>query len=163
MEVYRIVQTKARTHDLSGTGAFQHGGRWNFKGTYMLYTASNSSLALLESMVHFDANTPPHLFLTRLYIDDAAPILTPDHRHYPPKWKLPESPANKKMGEQWMQEMKYLSIKVKSAVNELEYNYLLNPLFPNYRQLVKVIEVKKIPVDQRLIKWPPPGGKRQIE
>jgi len=44
-----------------------------------------------------------------------------------------------------------LGIKVKSAVNRSEYNILLDPLFPGYNDLVKIIDVIKIPVDRRLI------------
>jgi hypothetical protein len=54
-----------------------------------------------------------------------------------------------------MQANKYLGIKVKSAINVFEYNYLLNPLFPGYHDLVKVTSVTKIEVDNRLSVWYP--------
>jgi RES domain-containing protein len=53
MVVFRIVKSLNRAKDLSGMGAFKNGGRWNSKGTYMLYTSINSSLAYLETLVHF--------------------------------------------------------------------------------------------------------------
>jgi len=60
MIAYRIVKSIGRAGDFSGTGAFRNGGRWNSKGTYMLYTSMNSSLAYLETLVHFDeADMPP--------------------------------------------------------------------------------------------------------
>jgi RES domain-containing protein len=69
MKVFRIVQDKRRTSDLSGIGAFRSGGRWNSKGTYMLYCSENSSLAFLESLVHFDKILiPPQLFISELEI-----------------------------------------------------------------------------------------------
>jgi RES domain-containing protein len=60
MLVYRIVKNRARVNDLSGTGAFMNGGRWNYEGTYALYTSEYRSLALLETLVHTeDEELPP--------------------------------------------------------------------------------------------------------
>ena len=66
MFVYRIVKAKERTNDLSGTGAYKTSGRWNSKGTYMLYTSENSSLAYLETLVHFDDTEYPFMIRVKL-------------------------------------------------------------------------------------------------
>lgn len=152
MFVYRIVQTKARTTDLSGTGAFKFGGRWNSKGTYMLYSSENSSLAYLESIVHFDEEYfPPNLFIVKIEIDNKAPIYTRPDKDYPMDWKQLELIKNKTAGDQWMEEKKFLAIKVRSAINYFEYNYLLNPLFPRFHSLVRVVDVSEIKTDERLV------------
>lgn len=153
MFVYRIVKSQARTNDLSGIGAYKFGGRWNSKGTYMLYTSENSSLAYLESLVHFDElEYPPSLFILKIEIDDNAPVYQLPAKEYPTNWKQPELLKNKALGDELMLAKKHLAIKIKSAINELEYNYLLNPLFPNFNKLVQVKEVKEIIIDARLIK-----------
>ena len=152
MVVYRIVKSKARTNDLSGTGAYKTGGRWNSKGTYMLYTSENSSLAYLETLVHFEeADYPPDLFIMEIEIDKRAPIYTVKDSEYPTEWKQLELIENKILGDRWMSEKKFIAIKVKSAINEFEYNYLLNPLFPRFHDLVKVVGLTQIKVDERLI------------
>jgi RES domain-containing protein len=152
MFVYRIVKSKARTNDLSGTGAYKTGGRWNSKGTYLLYTSENSSLAYLESLVHFEeADYPPNLFIVKIEVDKKAPIYEVKNNEYPSAWKQLELLENKKLGDRWMSEKKFLAIKVKSAINEFEFNYLLNPLFPGFYELVKVAEVNQIQVDERLV------------
>ena len=51
MKVYRIAQRNF-IEDLSGEGARLFGGRWNHKGTSLLYTAESRSLAALEILVH---------------------------------------------------------------------------------------------------------------
>jgi len=51
MVLYRIT-SKAYVRDLSGTGAFLYGGRWNKKGIRMLYTSGSLSLAALEIVVN---------------------------------------------------------------------------------------------------------------
>lgn len=152
MYLYRIVQKKARTSDLSGTGAYRVGGRWNSKGTYMVYCSENSSLAYLETLVHFDKSlAPPNLFIMQLEMDDSAPIYKVKDSEYPKDWMNFGIIENQKLGDGWMSAMKYLAILVRSAVNTIEYNYLLNPLFPNYTALVKVVKISPIDMDGRLV------------
>jgi RES domain-containing protein len=151
MLVYRIVQNQSRAADLSGRGAFQYGGRWNSKGTYMLYTSENSSLAYLESIVHFDpVDYPSRLFILAIEINDKAPIFTLPDRDYPADWQQPGLHANKAIGDRLMADGKYLGIRMRSAVNMMEYNCLLNPLFPGYQNLVKLVKVTAIDMDMRL-------------
>jgi hypothetical protein len=140
MFVYRIVKSKARTNDLSGTGAFRVGGRWNSRGTYMLYTSENSSLAYLETLVHFDEV-------------DYAPFYILKENEYPSTWMQLELLENKRLGDRLMNEKKFLGIKVRSAINNFEFNYLLNPLFPRFYDFVKVIDVIEIKFDERLVKY----------
>lgn len=151
MNVYWIVKDEMRTVDLSGTGAFRLGGRWNSKGTYMLYVSENSSLAYLESLVHFDRFLmPPHLYIMHLEITDKVPVYEVPNALYPTDWLTPGLLQCREMGDQWMRQQQYLAIKIKSAVNTFEYNYLLNPIYPNFRDLVTVISVKEIEIDDRL-------------
>ena len=50
-----------------------------------------------------------------------------------------------------MNEKKFLGIKVRSAINSAEFNYLLNPLFPGFYDLVRVADVIEIKFDERLV------------
>lgn len=150
MLLYRIVQDLSRSHDLSGTGAWRFGGRWNSKGTFMLYTSENSSLALLESIVHFDpANMPPELYLMEIELDRAAHIYTLPDIDYPKGWNHSELMASKNIGDRLMQESKHIAIRVCSTINPENHNLLLNPLYPGYEKLVKVVKVNAIEVDER--------------
>ena len=152
MKLFRVVQDKDRARDLSGTGAFRWGGRWNSKGVYMLYTSENSSLALLETLVHFDeGEIPPKLYIIEFEIPDDSPVRTLADAEYNKNWMKLSLLENQKQGDRWMQDKKYLGIKVRSAINPVESNYLLNPLFPRYYNLVKIISIKEIKVDDRLV------------
>lgn len=51
MRLYRI-STCDHIEDLTGTGSFLHGGRWNNKGTRLLYTAESRALSMLEALAH---------------------------------------------------------------------------------------------------------------
>ncbi len=153
MTVYRIVKGEKRTRDLSGTGAFKYGGRWNSIGTYLLYTSENTSLAFLETLVHVEESLlPTDFFITAITIKNESLIHTVDDKNYPINWKKLDNLENKVVGDNWMSEMKYLGFKVRSAVNPLEYNYLLNPLFPGCSDLVEVSSVVALVIDTRLIR-----------
>jgi RES domain-containing protein len=151
MDVFRIVKDRKRATDLSGMGAFKAGGRWNSRGTVMLYTSENSSLAYLECLVHFDRRLmPPHLYITSITISDKAHVFELPASNYPRDWKTKGLIKNRELGDAFIKERKYLAMKLHSAVNELEYNYLLNPLYPGFNDLVKVKETKMIKVDERI-------------
>lgn len=153
MVVYRIAQSLARAGDLSGMGAAKYGGRWNSKGTYMLYTSANSSLAYLENLVHFDeVNFPPHLYIAEIELKETGSIYELPDKKYPAGWQTHDHIENKLMGDKWMTEKQFIGIKVRSAINRLEFNFLLNPLFPGYRDLVAINYIEPIIVDARLIK-----------
>jgi RES domain-containing protein len=153
MFVYRIAKTFPRANDISGTGAYQYGGRWNSKGTYMLYTSENSSLAYLENLVHFDQSVAPAtLFIARLEVkaEESLFYKLPDIT-YPVSWQQLDNFENKLMGDSMSKKAEFLAVKVRSAVNPMEFNYLLNPLFPAYHDLVKMNRVERIEIDTRLI------------
>lgn len=153
MIVYRIAKSLQRAQDLSGTGAFKYGGRWNSRGTYMVYTSMNSSLAYLENLVHFDdPDFPPNLYIAEIEIKKIDLIYELPDKQYPAGWQANDSIENKLMGDQWMAEKKFIAIKVRSAINHLEYNFLLNPLFPGYHDYVTINYIEPIIVDARLIK-----------
>src|SRR5580765_316863 len=147
MIVYRMVQDKGRTTDMSGTGAFRRGGRWNSKGTYMLYTSENSSLAFLEYIVPFDQDImPPQTYIMEIEIKDDKLIYEPPEDEYPKNWRQLSLLANQALGDLWMKEKKWLAIRVRSAINPTEYNLLLNPLYPKFNDLVEIKSVRKLSV-----------------
>ena len=154
MIVYRIAKSAERAEDISGFGSFKFGGRWNSKGTYMLYTSMNSSLAYLESLVHFnEIDVPSNLFISSIQLPDSGQLIyqLPDNE-YPATWLVQDNLENKLMGYQWILENKFLAFKVRSAINPSEFNYLLNPLFQSYRDIVTIDSIQKLDIDARLIR-----------
>lgn len=154
MIVYRIVKSLSRANDFSGIGAFKTGGRWNSKGTYMLYASMNSSLAYLETLVHFnETDVPPNLYITAVEIKDSDTMIyqLPDS-DYPTTWMEPDNLENKIISDQWIRENEFLAFKVRSAINPSEYNFLMNPLYPGFHDKIKVHSIELLDIDTRLIR-----------
>lgn len=151
MILYRIAKKKERANDLSGQGAANEGGRWNSEGVFCLYTSESRSLAMLELLVHVDeSELPPNLFVMTIEVDEIAPFLEIPDSELPKDWRVTENLLLKEKGDSIFNKREYIGIKVRSAVMPQEYNYLLNPLFPKYYDLVKVISIEDYIRDERL-------------
>lgn len=137
-------------NDLSGTGAKLSGGRWNPKGIPVLYCASTSSLAILETLVHIDIDLLPNdLYIAEIEIPENQ-ILELSPQDLPRNWNNNPSPDSlKNLGRGWIMENKFLTLKVPSAVNPNESNYIINVGHPDFD---KVLMTKTYPIflDDRL-------------
>lgn len=73
MQLWRIAtDTPAyEADDLSGTGAERTGGRWNRKGTPLVYASTTRALACLETVVHLGSGDP--LPLNRYLVEITVP------------------------------------------------------------------------------------------
>ena len=152
MLVYRIAK-KDVVKDLSGTGAKLYGGRWNHKGTAVVYTSETRALATVEFLVHVAlSNAPRGLMIATIEIlDGIVPeevqrsSLPKGWRDYPP----PRSVAD--LGTQWAKAGKSLLLRVPSAVVEQEFNVLINPLHSDMEQVV-LKGVAAFEFDRRLVR-----------
>ena len=149
MLVYRISRC-GYINDLSGTGAAPYPGRWNSKGTYILYTAATPSLALLESVVHISHIPSEGFCMTCLEIPDdkVKEVSTAD---LPPGWNAnPPDDALKAIGDNFIADSEFLSLKIPSAVMPEDFDFLLNPNHPEFKK-VKVVYTKSLSIDERLL------------
>lgn len=152
MRVYRLSK-KAYKDDLSGKGAERYGGRWNGKGTRMLYTSDSRSLAKLEVAVHVPLNRIPlNYYIVTIDIPDRL-IGELDIRLLEDKnWKNnPPIKFTQTEGDKFVKQNEYLAIKVPSAVVDGDYNILVNPEHPDANQLT-IVHIGKFEFDMRLFK-----------
>lgn len=151
MIVFRIAKTKERASDLSGTGAFRVGGRWNNSGVFALYTSENQALAMLEVLVHVEeSELPPALYISTIEVDDAAPLYQVPDNLLPADWRLPENLALKNEGDRLLGNKNYIGFRARSAVMPEEYNIILNPQHPDFSKYVRVKKISELDVDDRL-------------
>lgn len=148
MKVYRIT-SKKHAGDLSGTGAAIYNGRWNKKGTPVLYTGESIDIALLETIVHTPPTLLPALDLLILEIPDDSieMILAKD---LPGNWKdYPAPSILAEIGERWVTENNKLALKVPSSIIPTSSNYILNARHTEYYK-VKIISREDFYFDPRL-------------
>ena len=154
MKVYRIARS-AYIHDLSGMGAREFGGRWNHKGTSIVYTSESRPLAILECLVNLPMPVSPKnldLKIATIVIpDDIIPKEIPisdlpsNWRDYPAPLELAD------IGTNWAKTKKTLLLRVPSAIVPQEFNILINPLHPEMKR-VKISHVEDYRINHRLLR-----------
>lgn len=150
MVVYRLTNKKHSTN-LSGTGAAKFGGRWNKKGTPVLYTGESIEIALLEIVVNTPVSIIPQLDLLTLEIPDG-PLSEITIKQLPKNWKdYPAPTVLSEIGEDWVRSGQTLALKVPSCVVQTSHNYILNCQHPDYHK-VKIINKIDFYFDSRLKK-----------
>ena len=150
MELYRLSKTK-HIRDCSGAGSRISGGRWNQRGTAVLYAAESRSLASMEYLVHVPmAVLPKNLSIAVLEIPDSASSDTIGINDLPSDWRdYPAPPELAEIGTNWAAGNLGLLLRVPSAVVKGEYNVLINPAHPDMRE-VKILGVEAYAFDPRL-------------
>jgi len=152
MRVYRLSKEKYKD-DLSGAGAEKFGGRWNSKGTRMVYTADSRALAKLEVAVNLALHRiPKNYFLAIIELPDTEVVDYDIKLLKGKQWKNnPPIKFTQSEGDYFVASGKYLALKVPSAVVEGDYNYIINPAHPKITKL-KIVSTEKFSFDMRLFR-----------
>jgi RES domain-containing protein len=133
--VWRLTHRKHIAPD--GEGARRYGGRWNKPGTPVVYTSGTLSLAVLEFLVHVDSDLfPDSLVSVRATIPESVVIQTIHPSDLPGNWKDKIIPvAVQNLGTLWASAGTSAVLKIPSVVIEHEWNYILNPLHPDFKKV----------------------------
>jgi len=150
MIVYRL--TKEKHLDLSGKGAEIYGGRWNSKGHRMLYTSSSRALAMAECLVHLYTDILPPMMMMIIYIPDQIEVVEVKQNILKNNWdEFPPKFETRHFGDQFLDEKKYLLMKVPSAVVQGDFNILCNPLHIQFAE-IKIVDTEIFRFDRRLLR-----------
>jgi RES domain-containing protein len=135
MICYRLCQRAFVA--LDGEGARLYGGRWNPKGTRMVYAASSLSLTVLESLVHWSSSILPQNYVSvAIEVPGDIDTETWDVTDLPPNWRdMPSPDALQSLGKNWLAQRKTAVLVVPSAVVPTEQNVLINPVHPNAKRI----------------------------
>ena len=121
--------------------------RWNFVGTPIVYCADHPATALLEMLVHLDAEDAPSTFqLLEIDIPDAVPVTIPQ---LPESW-MDEVTTTQQIGSRFVATMTYPVMKVPCAIVPFTHNYLLNPALVEQAGIA-ITAVNRHPIDARLL------------
>ena len=157
MRVWRLARRAYPA--LDGKGAQRTGGRWNSPGHPAVYTASRLSLAALELLVHLDPDTiPDDLTAFEIEVPESVAVEALNLDLLPPDWRsLPDHPACRSAGDEWLSSQRTAVLAVPSAIVPAELNYLINPRHRDSKS-IKAIGFERFSLDPRLLR---PGRSRR--
>jgi len=148
--VWRLCASQYAATAFDGEGSRRFGGRWSPQGLPLCYCAESRALAIVEVLANADEPSR----LTRLAwsfvsaVIPAAIIEKPPR--YPDSWRqYPHDPATREFGARWAKERRSAALRVPSAVVPGEFNYLVNPLHPDFAK-VKIGKPESFSFDPRL-------------
>lgn len=147
MLVYRIVLSK---YD-SNLSASSRAARWNNNDVKVIYTSSSQSLACLENVVHRSKlGLSANFSVLVIEIPDSVAITTLDMEVLPNDWKdFANMYLTQKIGDNWIYAGRTAVLKVPSSIVSDEYNYLINPLHPDF-EVIKLVKTKPFLFDDRI-------------
>ena len=139
--------------DLSGEGARRAGGRWNLKGTPVVYTADSTALATLETLVHFPLNlAPKDRAIATIELPDKLAVTTLEIGDLPDNWASYPAPTElAQIGNEWVRKCETVALCVPSSITPSGEgrNYILNPAHRDFNR-VRIIRVDRYDYDSRL-------------
>jgi RES domain-containing protein len=137
---------------MSGEGAYLYGGRWNSKGTRVVYLGTSLAQASMELLVHLGrADVLNNYSKLEVFFDEGLMqhIAIDD---LPEDWDDPSMAASvQTVGDDWVKDQSSLILQVPSAVVTGEYNYLFNPRHSDFNKAV-FSEIMPFSYDSRLLK-----------
>lgn len=154
MHLYRISKSKY-ANDTSGEGARRAGGRWNLKGTPVIYTSDSTALATLEVIVHTPLNLlPKEMSITVFQLPENLRIDKLPYSRLPKNWqKYPAPVMLAQIGTEWINKCTSAAMAVPSSVTPSGEgrNYLLNPRHPDFNK-IKIISATPYKFNDRFYK-----------
>jgi RES domain-containing protein len=148
---WRITKLRHAKDAFSGEGARLYGGRWNSKGTAVIYTAEHASLAVLELLVHLGSSKDlaNYVIIPCTFDDKLVELL--NQKKLPRNWMTsPPLVDVQRMGDIWIEESRTAALKVPSALLPIESNYLINPQHPDFSK-ISFADPIPLPLDPRLV------------
>jgi RES domain-containing protein len=150
LSVWRLTTARFARSAFSGDGARLYGGRWNYKGTPLVYTAATQALAMLEMLVQdeplraryviIEARIPGDMTIDSLTVQDL-----------PANWRDAQArPRLRALGSEWARQHSAAVLAVPSAIIPAELNYLLNPLHPAFHR-IQIGKARNFETDLRLM------------
>ena len=134
LTAWRLVKEKHAGSAFDCEGARRFGGRWNTRGSSVVYLSSSLSLAVLELFVHLTAEDARlRLLAIPVGIPEDLAMEELSMSELPEEWRSePASDACKVLGSEWLEAGKTLLLKVPSVIVPHESNYVLNPKHPDF-------------------------------
>ncbi len=150
---WRIVKKSRADEAFSGEGARRYGGRWNQRGTAVVYVSDSLSLAALELFVYIASAYKAMEFATfKVGIPSRVTIESPPETSLPKNWRREPPPDTcKDLGTEWVKRGAAGVFRVPSVVVPVEHNYVLNVSHGDFKKL-KITRQADFAFDPRMWK-----------
>ena len=151
IEAWRLTQRARADTAFSGIGSKRTGGRWNPRGTAVVYASSSIALAALEILVHVEDQSLLDLYVpipVRFPESFVAPV-----ERLPKDWRTDPPPeATRTLGRAFVEAAERPVLRVPSAVVTPESNFLLNPAHERFGKIDIGEPLWDFTFDERLAK-----------
>jgi RES domain-containing protein len=127
--------------------------RWNSRGNYVIYAASNRALACLENVVHRSGEGLNGRFKVMVIeIDDAVAVEKIAINSLPGNWHRRASyPVCQKIGDAWYYSGKSAVLEVPSAVIMQEKVFLINTNHIDFREnKIRLVNLEEFTFNPRI-------------
>lgn len=152
---WRIVQARHLPIAFTGEGAQNYPGRWNLRGTPVVYTAGSLSLASLEILVHLGHAEMLHRYMCIPVSFDDSLCRQLARSDLPPDWAADPAPdSTRTLGARWVADGSSAVLAVPSAIVHIETIFILNPRHPDFRRIT-IGNASEFRFDPRLLKTDP--------
>jgi RES domain-containing protein len=135
VKLWRVCARDYAATAFNGQGAANHPGRWNGRGTRLVYLSENLAGATLEWFAYALNAKPGREYV---YFEVSAPseaVLELEPQSLPEDWNLyPHSVSTQAIGDDWVKSNASLLLRVPSVLVPESYNLLLNPQHPSFSQ-----------------------------
>ncbi len=159
MNLYRIISSRFKDHALSGEGAALAGGRWNIKGSPVVYTSTNLEAVTEEARIQLGQVSPKAIgtqLVVRINVPDLVSRELVRASDLPPEWNNDNwksadahSPSyTQRLGAEWLRAGKTCLLFVPSGFIKGRINCLINPRHSDFAQ-IKVEELWTLNVDEK--------------
>jgi RES domain-containing protein len=136
MTAWRIVQARHLATAFSGEGAREYPGRWNERGTPVVYAAGSLSLAAMEMLVHLGNADLLGRYMSISVAFEERLCKQLDRASLPADWSSYPAPASTRaIGARWLGEASSLLLAVPSAIIPIETIFLINPRHPDFQKI----------------------------
>ncbi|MBI5327029.1 MAG: RES family NAD+ phosphorylase [Deltaproteobacteria bacterium] len=151
MTAWRLIKETHIKDAFTGEGARLYGGRWNHRGIPAVYISESLSLSILEQFVHlgFEGKDIRFAYI-QVHIPQNVRIDKVRAHVLPADWRSEPAPnSTKEMGSGWLEAARFAVLKVPSVIVPVEYNYVLNPSHPDFKE-IKISKSEPYCLDQRM-------------
>jgi RES domain-containing protein len=147
-ELWRISNHRS----LTGEGGLRFSARWHTAGRPIVYLAASAAGAMVEVLVHLELQEdelPSSYTLLGIEVpkDLAAEEIRVGGRE---DWK-DNLGMTRRLGDGWLEGAKTALARVPSAILPSTFNYLLNPLHRDAKQ-VRIVTATQVKFDPRLLR-----------